>query len=56
MTLEQGIELAQFAKSNGYALAAENGRVQFQIIDSDGNVEIEITDWISYAEAVELMQ
>ena len=56
MTLAQGIELAQIAKSKGYVLAASNGLVQFQILDSEGKVEIEITDWIGYDEAKELME
>lgn len=56
MTLEQGIELAQMAKAKGYVLAADNGKVQFQVLDKDGNVEIEVTDWMGYDEAKELME
>lgn len=55
MTLQQGIELAQIAKAKGYVLAADAGKVQFQILDADGNVEVEITDWVDYDEAKELM-
>lgn len=55
MTLQQGIELAQIAKAKGYVLAADAGKVQFQILDADGSVEVEITDWVDYDEAKELM-
>lgn len=55
MTLQQGIELAQIAKQKGYALAAENGLVQFQVIDANGDVEKEITGWIGYDEAMQIM-
>lgn len=55
MTLEQGIELAKIAKSKGYVLAAENGKVQFQILNSDGDVEKEITGWVDYDEAKAIM-
>ena len=55
MTLEQGIELAKIAKSKGYVLAAENGLVQFQVLNSDGDVEKEITGWVDYEEAKSLM-
>lgn len=56
MTLQQGIELAQIAKAKGYVLAAHEGKVQFQVLDADGNVELEITDWVGYDEAKELME
>lgn len=55
MTLEQGIELAQIAKAKGYVLAAENGKVQFQVLNAAGDVELEISDWIDYDEAKALM-
>lgn len=47
MTLTQGIKLANLGKTKGYALAVVAGAVQFQILDARGNVEIEVTDWIT---------
>ena len=55
MTLQQGIELAQMAKAKGYVLATDNGKVQFQVLNANGDVELEITDWVDYDEAKELM-
>ena len=55
MTLIQGIELAQLAKSKGYALAVSKGRVQFQILNSDGSIFSRITGWVGYATAKALM-
>jgi len=56
MTLAQGIELAQMAKAKGYVLAASKGRVQFQVLDAKGDVELRITNWIGYKTAKALMQ
>ncbi len=55
MTLQQGRELALMAKARGYVLAAHAGKVQFQVLNADGSVFLEITDWIDYDEAKELM-
>lgn len=55
MTLLQGIELAQMAKAKGYVLAASKGRVQFQILDKEGNVVTRITGWVGYKTAKALM-
>lgn len=55
MTLLQGIELAQMAKAKGYALAASKGKVQFQVLNSDGSVAIRITGWVGYDTAKKLM-
>ena len=51
MTLAQSHELAMLAKEKGYVLAAHDGKVQFQVLDKKGNVEIEVTDWLAYDEA-----
>ena len=55
MTLQQGIELAQMAKARGYALATENGKVQFQVLDDKYEVVLEVTDFVDYDEAKALM-
>ena len=55
MTLQQGIELAQMAKDKGYVLAADNGKVQFQVLNAAGDVELELSDWVDYDEAKALM-
>ena len=55
MTLTQGRELALAAKARGYVLAAHAGKVQFQVLNPDGSVAIEVTDWVDYDEAKELM-
>lgn len=56
MTLIQGIELAKLAKAKGYVLAAHAGKVQAQILDADGNVATEITPWVGYTEALQLLK
>jgi hypothetical protein len=43
------------AKTRGYVLAAHAGKVQFQVLNPDGSVLLEITDWVDYDEAKELM-
>ena len=56
MTLMQAAELGRMAKEKGYVLCASSGRVQFQILNSDGDVELEVTDWLTYDEAKELLE
>lgn len=56
MTLSQASELGRMAKEKGYVLCASKGRVQFQVLDADGDVELEITDWLSYDEAKALLE
>ena len=56
MTLTQAAELGRMAKTRGYVLCASKGRVQFQVLNSDGDVELEVTDWLTYDEAKELME
>ena len=53
MTLQQGRELALMAKERGYVLCAHAGKVQFQILNADGSIAIEVTDWLDYKEAKE---
>lgn len=59
MTPQQGEELARLAKAKGYVLAAHNGRVQFQVghYGAEGLrlVDIRVTGWVGYDEAVRLM-
>lgn len=55
MTLAQGHELAQMAKARGYVLAAHAGKVQFQVLNPDGSVEREITGWLGYEDAKDIM-
>ena len=55
MTLQQGRELALMAKARGYVLCAHAGKVQFQVLNTDGSVAIEVTDWLDYQEAKEIM-
>ena len=56
MTLTQAAELGRMAKEKGYVLCASKGRVQFQVLNADGDVEIEVTDWLTYEEAKELLE
>lgn len=56
MTLMQAAELGRMAKEKGYVLCASSGRVQFQVLNSDGDVELEVTDWLTYDEAKELLE
>lgn len=56
MTLMQAEELGRMAKEKGYVLCASSGRVQFQVLNSDGDVELEVTDWLTYDEAKELLE
>ena len=56
MTLMQAAELGRMAKEKGYVLCASSGRVQFQVLNSDGDVELEVTGWLTYSEAKELME
>ena len=56
MTLSQASELGRMAKEKGYVLCASKGRVQFQVLDADGDVELEVTGWLTYSEAKELME
>ena len=55
MTLIQGSEIARLAKAKGYVVCANNGKVQFQVLNADGSVALEVTDWIGYEEAKELL-
>lgn len=56
MTLTQAAELGCMAKARGYVLCASKGRVQFQVLNADGDVELEVTGWLTYSEAKELME
>ena len=56
MTLMQAAELGRMAKEKGYVLCASSGRVQFQVLNSDGDVELEVPDWLTYDEAKELLE
>ena len=56
MTLMQAAELGRMVKEKGYVLCASSGRVQFQVLNSDGDVELEVTGWLTYSEAKELME
>lgn len=56
MTLSQASELGRMAKEKGYVLCASKGRVQFQVLNADGDVELEVTGWLTYSEAKELME
>ena len=55
MTLQQGHQLALMAKQQGYVLCAHAGKVQFQVLNPDGSVFLEVTDWLDYDEALEVM-
>lgn len=56
MTLQQGIELAQMAKAKGYCTRALAGKIQFVVLDSNFDVELEITDYLDYADAKEIIE
>ena len=56
MTLFQGAEIARLAKAKGYVVCASNGKVQFQVLNADGSIALEVTDWIGYNEAKELLE
>jgi hypothetical protein len=60
MTLQQSIQIAQLAKAKGYVVRAKQGKVQFVVgkYDAKGvfQVELEVTDWIGYDEALELIE
>ena len=55
MTLTQGAEIARLAKAKGYVVCVSNGKVQFQVLNADGSVALEVTDWIDCEEAKELL-
>ena len=55
MTLQQGIEIAQLAKSKGYALQAENGLVQFVTYERDTDTVTPRTEFMTYQQAKQLM-
>lgn len=56
MTLTQAAELGRMAQARGYVLCASKDRVQFQVLNADGDVELEATGWLTYSEAKELME
>ena len=55
MTLIQGAMVAQIAKSKGYAVRAENGRVQLVKVTYDANGKSTVTEasgWMGYEDAM----
>jgi len=55
MTLMQGHQLALMARARGYVLCAHAGKVQFQVLNPDGTVFLEVTDWLDFDEAMKIM-
>lgn len=55
MTLQQGIEIAQMAKSKGYALRAHNGLVQFVTYEPATNTVTPRTEFMTYQQAKQLI-
>lgn len=55
MTLQQGRRLALMAKERGYVVAAHAGKVQFQVLNPDGSVFLEVTGWLDFDEAMDVM-
>ena len=56
MTLMQSHKLAIAAKKLGYVLCAHAGKVQFQVLNPDGSIALEVTDWLDYSQALAFLK